>query len=136
MVVGVDKAGQQHLTPGAEDRDLRMLRDEFGTRADLGDDAVVLEDRTVVDLTPAAAVGGLGENAARADDAGGHVLFSRRELRAGSCEVLWLIRNWGYEPPLLQRGLSCVATSRRCTTLSRPPRRTRSARLACNSCGS
>jgi hypothetical protein len=73
MVVGVDKARQQHLTAGAQDRDARVSRNQLRRGADFGDDAVALEDRAVFDLIPAATVGGRGDEGAGADDAGGHV---------------------------------------------------------------
>jgi hypothetical protein len=72
-MVSVDKARQHHLMPGAEDRDPRMFRYKLGGRADLGDDAVMLEDSAVFDLPPMAAVGGLGNDGTGADDARGHV---------------------------------------------------------------
>ena len=72
MVVGVDKARQHHLPAGAEDRDLRVFRDQLGGGADLGDDAVALQYRAVFDLLPVAAVCRLGEDGAGADNAGGH----------------------------------------------------------------
>ncbi len=78
MVVSVDKARQQHLTAGAEHRDPRVFRDQLGSGADLGDDAVALQHRAVFDLMPMAAVGGLGNDGAGADDAGGHVFLSQK----------------------------------------------------------
>src|SRR5271166_1105527 len=80
MVVSVDKAWQQHLTAGAKDRDPRVFRDQLGSGRDLGDDTVALQHRAVLNLTPIAAVGGLGEDGAGADDAGGHVCSPRLNL--------------------------------------------------------
>jgi hypothetical protein len=48
-------------------------RGELGEGADLGDDAVALHDRAVVNLPPIAAVGGFGDDGETADNAGGHV---------------------------------------------------------------
>jgi len=71
-VVGVDKARQQYLAAGADDQDLRVFRNQLGAGADLGDDPVALQHRSVLDLVPLAPVDGLGEDGASADDAGGH----------------------------------------------------------------
>jgi len=46
---------------------------ELGEGADLGDDAVALQDRALVTLPPIAAVGGFGDDGETADNAGGHV---------------------------------------------------------------
>jgi hypothetical protein len=46
---------------------------ELGEGADLGDDAVALQDRAVVNLPPIAAVGGFGDDGETADNAGRHV---------------------------------------------------------------
>ena len=81
MVVGVDKARQHHLTAGAEHRDLRVFRDQLGGGADLGDDAVALQHGALFDLLPMTAVGGLGEDGAGADDAGGHVFSPKLSRR-------------------------------------------------------
>ncbi len=81
MVMGVDKARQHHLMPGAEDRELRMFRDQLGSGADLGDDPVALQHGTLFDLLPMTAVGGPGEDGAGADDAGGHV-FSPKKMQS------------------------------------------------------
>jgi hypothetical protein len=56
----------------AEDQDIRMLCDQLGGEADLGDNPVALQHRAVFDLLPMAAVRGLGKDGAGADDAGGH----------------------------------------------------------------
>jgi len=42
MVMGVDKPRQQDLAAGAEDRDPHILRDQRGSRADLGDDPLTV----------------------------------------------------------------------------------------------
>ena len=73
MMVTVDKSRQYHLPPGADHRDIGMPGREFGEGADLGDDAVVLHYRAIVDMLPIAAVDGFGEDGDAADDAGGHV---------------------------------------------------------------
>jgi len=80
MVVGVDKARQQDLAAGAKNRDPRMLCDQLSSGADLGDTAVTLQHRAVVDLMPVPAVGGLGEDCAGADQAGGHIFSPDAEL--------------------------------------------------------
>jgi len=41
-VMGVDKPRQQDLAAGAEDRDPHILRDQRGSRADLGDDPLTV----------------------------------------------------------------------------------------------
>jgi len=74
MVVGVDKSRQHHLMPAAEYGDARVLRNQFIGGSDLGDDPVMLQHRAVRNLPPIAAVGGLGDDAAGADDAGRHGL--------------------------------------------------------------
>jgi hypothetical protein len=52
---------------------------ELSEGADLGDDAVALQYRAVVDLLPMTTVDGFGEDGEAADDAGGHV-FSRESF--------------------------------------------------------
>src|SRR6516165_5200714 len=72
MVVGVDKARQQHLPAVAKQRDLGVFRYKLGGRADLDDNPVTLQHRSVLSLPPIASVGRLGKDGAGADDAGGH----------------------------------------------------------------
>jgi hypothetical protein len=72
MVVGVDKSRQQHLTAGAKNWGLRMFRGQLGGWTNFGDDPVALQHRAVFDLMPMAAVCGIGNDGAGADDAGGH----------------------------------------------------------------
>jgi hypothetical protein len=56
MVVGIDKPRQHNLSAGAEDRDFRVFCDQLCGGTDLGDDAVALQYRAVIDLMPMAAV--------------------------------------------------------------------------------
>jgi hypothetical protein len=72
MMVTVDEPRQHHLPPGADHRGIAMPCEELGEGADLGDDAVALQDRAVVTLPPIA-VGGFGDDGEAADNAGGHV---------------------------------------------------------------
>jgi hypothetical protein len=87
MVVSINKARQHHLSAAAEDRDPRVFRDQLGGGADFGDDPVALEDRTVFDLMPMAAVGGLGDDGAGADDAGGHVFSPKLAVAPATATV-------------------------------------------------
>ena len=73
MMVTVDEPRQHHLPPGADHRGIAMPCGELGEGADLGDDAVALQDRALVTLPPIAAVGGFGDDGETADNAGGHV---------------------------------------------------------------
>ena len=72
-VVTVDEAGQYHLPAGANYRDAGMPCRELGERADLGDDAVALEHRAVVNLAPVAPIDRFDNDRDAADDAGRHV---------------------------------------------------------------
>jgi len=50
MMVTVDKSREHDLAPGADHRDVGMARGELGKGADFGNDAVALQNRTVVNL--------------------------------------------------------------------------------------
>jgi hypothetical protein len=67
MMVTVDEPRQYHLAPGADHRGIGMACGELGEGADLGDDAVALQQRAVVNLLPFAAVDGFGEDGKAAD---------------------------------------------------------------------
>jgi len=73
MMVTVDKSRQYHLPPGADHRYIGMPGRELGEGADLGDDAVVLHYRAIVDLLPVTPIGRFGEHGEAADNAGRHV---------------------------------------------------------------
>jgi len=72
MVVSVDEARQQDLLAGADHRHRRMLAMQVVIGADVDDDAILLQHRTVLDLVPGEAVFCAGDGGAAADKTGGH----------------------------------------------------------------
>src|SRR5260370_23406185 len=82
----VDEPRQYHLAPGADHRDTGLPRRELGKGADLGDDAIALQYRAVIDLLPMTAVGRFGDHGQAADDAGGH-FFSPQAMATFSCSA-------------------------------------------------
>src|SRR5260370_7674924 len=86
MVMAVDEPRQYHLAPGADHRDTGLPRRELGKGADLGDDAIALQYRAVIDLLPMTAVGRFGDHGQAADDAGGH-FFSPQAMATFSCSA-------------------------------------------------
>src|SRR5580693_3376086 len=86
MMMTVDEPRQYHLAPRAYHRDIGMPFQELGEGTCLGDDAVALQYRAVIDLLPITAISRFGDDGEAADDAGGH-FFSPQAMATFSCSA-------------------------------------------------
>src|SRR5476649_2162111 len=118
MVMAVDEARQKDLLARADHRHGGMLAVKIVVGADGGDDAVLLQHRTVLDLVPGETVFGAGDGGAAADETGGHA------------RLLPLVSAWIYQATSASASCSAQArsTSSRSTSVSRM-RRSSASRL-------
>jgi hypothetical protein len=73
MVVAVNKAGDDDLTTAADHWQVWVFTAELGVSADLGDDPILLDQRTVGDFVAGVAVDRVGNHHAAADQRSGHL---------------------------------------------------------------
>src|ERR1700730_2867074 len=106
MVMAIDEPRQYHLAPGADHRDTGLPRRELGKGADLGDDAIALQYRAVIDLLPMTAVGRFGDHGQAATMLEG--TFS-------------LLKRWRRFPARRRRGRLRRSTARSASAAARPP---------------